>query len=284
MSESQVNQNAQSAASAASCINQSEGADFRGLSASADLDPERTPLGSTVPRDRIHSTGRMEVSDSTPAALVERIRAGERSAEQELVERYSRGIAFVIRQLVSDRDAAGDIYQETFRLVLEKIRLGTVREPGRLSGFIASIARNLVIEQFRGVSRRRAREEPEAGQPIASPAPSPLEGLLREEKSSLVRRVLASLPSDRDRKILYRFYLADDDKDEICADLGVTNLHFNQILCRARERYRKLFEEMTMQPKKKTHQGWNSCLGRRTYIDSRSQAHGTLFYRRAQPD
>jgi DNA-directed RNA polymerase specialized sigma24 family protein len=44
--------------------------------------------------------------------------------------------------------------------------------------------------------------------------------------------------------VLYRFYLADDDKEEICAELGVSSLHFNQILCRARERYKKLFEEM----------------------------------------
>jgi RNA polymerase sigma-70 factor (ECF subfamily) len=197
----------------------------------------------------------MEVGDSIPAALVERIRAGERNAEQELVERYSRGVSFVIRQLASDRDAVEDIYQETFRLVLEKIRAGAVRDPERLSGFIASSARNLVIEQFRRVSRRREREEPEAGQPIASPAPSQLDHLLREEKSSLVRRVLASLPSDRDRKILYRFYLADEDKDEICAGLDITSLHFNQILCRARERYKKLFEEMTMQPKKKISPG-----------------------------
>jgi RNA polymerase sigma-70 factor, ECF subfamily len=197
----------------------------------------------------------MEIGDSTPAALVERIRAGDRNAEQELVERYSRGISFVIRQLVSDQDTVEDIYQETYRLVLEKIREGAVREPERLSGFITSIARNLVIEQFRRVSRRRAREEPQADQPVASPAPSQLDGLLREEQVSLVRRVLASLPSERDRKILYRFYLADDDKDEICAGLGVTNLHFNQILCRARERYKKLFEEMTMQTKRKISPG-----------------------------
>ena len=212
-------------------------------------------MGAAVLLGRIHSTGRMEIGRSIPAALVERIRAGERSAEQELVERYSRGISLVIRQLVSDHDTVEDIYQETFRLVLEKIRAGEVREPERLSGFISSIARNLVIEQFRRVSRRRAREEPEADQPIASPAPSQLDGLLREEKNSLVRRVLASLPSDRDRKILYRFYLADDDKDEICADLDVTSLQFNQILCRARERYRKLFEEMMTQPKEKISPG-----------------------------
>ena len=255
MSTHHRTQDVQFAACDASCANQSEGVNFRGASASADFDLERTALGATVLPGRIHSTTGMEAGDCTPAALVGRIRAGGRSAEQELVERYGRGVSFMVRQLVPDRDASEDIYQETFRLVLEKIRAGAVREPERLSGFIAGIARNLVLEQFRSVSRRRAREKPEYGQAIPSPAPSQLDGLLREEKISLVRHVLASLPSDRDRKVLYRFYLADDDKDEICADMGVTNLHFNQILCRARERYRKLFEEMTIQPQKKTSPG-----------------------------
>lgn len=185
----------------------------------------------------------MEIGNSTPAELVLRIRAGDRSAEEELAQRYSRGVAFVIRQLVAEREAAEDIYQETFRLVLQKVRAGEVREPDRLSGFITSIARNLVTEQFRRASRRREREEPEGGQSFACPEPNALEGLLREEQNALAREVLASLPSDRDRTVLYRFYIADDEKDEICTALGITSLHFNQILCRARERFKNLFEE-----------------------------------------
>ena len=196
----------------------------------------------------------MEIGNSTPAELVQRIHSGDLSAAEELVQRYSRGVSFVIHQLISDREAGEDIYQETFRLVLEKVRAGEVREPERLSGFISSIARNLVTEQFRRASRRRAREEPDAGQSIATPEPNQLDGLLREEQDSLARQVLASLPSDRDRTVLYRFYVADDDKDEICAGLGVTSLHFNQILCRARERYKNLFEEMMLKRQKKTIQ------------------------------
>jgi RNA polymerase sigma-70 factor (ECF subfamily) len=188
----------------------------------------------------------MEIGNISPAELVHRIRAGDHNAEGELVQRYSRGVAFVIRQLVAEREAAEDIYQETFRLVLEKVRAGEVRELERLSGFITSIARNLVTEQFRRVSRRRAKEEPVDGQAIASPEPNPLDGLLREEQNSLARQVLASLPSDRDRTVLYRFYIADDEKDEICAALGISSLHFNQVLCRARERYRNLFEKMML--------------------------------------
>jgi len=191
----------------------------------------------------------MEIGDFTPADLVERIRAGSRPAEEELVERYSRGVWFVIRQQISEQDAAEDAYQESFRLVLEKVRAGEVREPERLSGFISSLARNVMIEQFRRQARRRAREEQEAGQPFATPEPSPLDGLLREEQGALAREVLAGLASDRDREVLYRFYLADDDRDEICAELGVTAGHFNQILFRARERYKRLFEEIALQRK-----------------------------------
>ncbi len=185
----------------------------------------------------------MEVGGSSPADLVRRILDGERGAENELVERYTRAVVFFVKQSVSDRAAADDLYQDTFRVVLEKVRQGAVREPERLAGFVCSIARNLVIEHFRRGSRRVAREVPGDAPSVPSPAPSALEQLLREEKADLARRVLASMESERDRQVLQRFYLADEDKDRICEDLGLTSLHFNQVLCRARERYKKLFEE-----------------------------------------
>ena len=188
----------------------------------------------------------MEIGDATPAELVSRIRAGEPSADDELVRRYSRGVFFVINQLMPDRSQAEDVYQDSFRLALEKVRAGELREPERLSGFVCGLARNLVLEQFRKTRRRQELQEPEAGEdrPLPSLEPSQLDRLLRREQGELARQVLDALPSDRDRKVLYRFYIADDDKEEICADLGITSLHFNQVLCRARERYRQLFERM----------------------------------------
>jgi hypothetical protein len=43
--------------------------------------------------------------------------------------------------------------------------------------------------------------------------------------------------------VLYRFYIAEDDRDEICAALGIEATLLSQILCRARQRYKDLFEE-----------------------------------------
>jgi len=185
----------------------------------------------------------MDVVRYMPGELVERIRAGDRSMEDALVRQYSRGVQFVINQSVSDGSVGEDLYQECFRMVLEKVRGGEVHEPDRLSGFICSLARNIVIEYFRKTSRRETYHAAADERVIPSPEPSQLDRLLRQEKGSLARRVLDALPSDRDRSVLYRFYIAEDDREEICADLGIEATLLSQILCRARQRYKILFEE-----------------------------------------
>jgi RNA polymerase sigma-70 factor (ECF subfamily) len=37
--------------------------------------------------------------------------------------------------------------------------------------------------------------------------------------------------------------VAEEDKARICADLGLSSLHFNRVLNRARDRYRELYLE-----------------------------------------
>jgi RNA polymerase sigma-70 factor (ECF subfamily) len=184
----------------------------------------------------------MEVADSSDAGLVARILAGEFAAEDELVRRYSRGVSIIIGQSLADPTAAADVYQEVFRLALLKVRAGEVRDPERLAGFICGIARNLVIEHFRSAARLKGRHEGEPDRQFPSPEPSQLDRLLRAERAALARRVLAELPSDRDRRILYRFYIEDDDKADICADLGIDAVYFNHVISRARQRYKKIFE------------------------------------------
>ena len=172
-----------------------------------------------------------------------RIRARDPEAESELVSRYGRGVSMLIRRSSSDSSVVDDLYQQTFQIALEKIRRGDVREPEKLSGFIVSLARNLVIDHFRKAASRKTAD-PAEGIAAADPSPGPLETLLKVERAALVRRVLSELPSERDREILLRFYLAEDDKDVICRDLGLSSLHFNRVLFRARERYRELYEEI----------------------------------------
>lgn len=176
------------------------------------------------------------------ADLVSRIRAGEHQAETELVERFGRGVLMILRRSTRNAAVCDDLYQDTFRIALEKVRQGDLRDSEKLAAFICSVARNLVIEYFRRTARQENLTElAEAERPLHS-APNQLDAVLQKEKAAVVRQVINELPTDRDRQVLFRFYVVEDDKDRICADLGLSSLHFNRVLHRARERYRELYE------------------------------------------
>ncbi len=176
------------------------------------------------------------------AGLVRRIRGGDRSAEDEMIARYSRGVLFLLRRLSGGSDLAEDLHPETFRVVLERLRGPGLEDPGRLVGFIQGTARHL----FLGENRKRLRRKTDAaGESLpdgADPLPSQLESTVRDERARLVRQMLAELEPERDRRVLYRFYLAEEDKDRICVDLGLSAKHFNRVLYRARQRFKRLLE------------------------------------------
>jgi RNA polymerase sigma-70 factor (ECF subfamily) len=176
--------------------------------------------------------------DPPPNLLADRIGAGQAGAEDELVRRYSPGVNRILRRATgNDRSLVDDLHQETFQVAIMKLRRGELRDPCRLPGFIASLARNLACEHF----RRRLRFVDLKGDDMGAPASGPLDLLLADERSRRIGRVLQAL-SSRDREVLGRFYLHADSKERICQDLGLDSLQFNRILFRARRRCRNLYE------------------------------------------
>jgi RNA polymerase sigma-70 factor (ECF subfamily) len=116
----------------------------------------------------------------TAAALALRIRAGDAAAESELVERYSRGVRFLLSELTRNPARVDDLYQETFRLVLEKVRAGELREAEKLPGFIRQIAKNLFVADCRK-AMRRGTEDLDSVAPPADPSPNQLSQVLQQE-------------------------------------------------------------------------------------------------------
>src|ERR1035438_8872953 len=90
----------------------------------------------------------MEVVRYTPRELVERIRAGERSIEDALVRQYSRGVQFAISQSVSDGSVVEDLYQECFRMVLEKVRAGEVNRSEEHTSELQSLRHLVDLHSF----------------------------------------------------------------------------------------------------------------------------------------
>jgi RNA polymerase sigma-70 factor (ECF subfamily) len=173
--------------------------------------------------------------------LAERIRAGDAPAERELIERYSRGVRAILRHAGADRFLQDDLHQDTFRIALEKIRNGDLRDASGLSGFIASLARHLATDHFRRKARS-ASTDPADLDRLQAPQKGALERLIESEHGQSIRRLLDELGVRRDREILHRYYVSSEDKADLCEEWGLSSLQFNRVLFRARKRYRALYE------------------------------------------
>ncbi len=183
-------------------------------------------------------------SDSN-VSLVRRIGGRDPAAEEALVRRFDRGIRAILRNTTREASSLEDLRQETFRVLLERLRAGGLREPEALPAFVATLARNVAVAHLRR-DRRTAPGEPEDVASLADPAPTAVERVSMAEQARLVRQVLEELPTTRDRDVLRRFYLHQESKERLCADHGLTSLQFNRVLHRARERFRELWARATI--------------------------------------
>jgi len=180
--------------------------------------------------------------------FVKRIIAGDSAAEEELVQRYKQGVAVIIDQIVRSQSGTEDVSQDTFKIVLAKVRRGGLREPERLSGFVCSVARNAAIDYIRRTRHSRNQEAIGNAEHVPDPAPSQLEEMLNREKATVVRRLINELKQQRDREVLFRYYIAEEDKDKICGDLGLTRLQFNNVIFRATARFKELYVRKIGEP------------------------------------
>jgi len=174
------------------------------------------------------------------ADLARQIGQGVRAAEQALVARYGPPLHFMLKQRTRDSELALDIRQDALRIVIEKLRAGTLEQPERLGGYLRGVALKLCGAQKRKESRRATTADSDAIEAMADSRTDPAQHLSDEQLKRSVRELLAELSTPRDRDILTRVYLLEEDKETVCTALGVDSLHFNRVLFRAKQRFREL--------------------------------------------
>ena len=174
------------------------------------------------------------------ADLVHRIRQGEKLAEHDFIQRYSKGLFSFLRRKTSDDDLADDLHQDTFCIVLERLRTSGLENPAQLAGFIHATAKNVAIAHFRKQARRKTEPDYATVEKSCHQGTTQADTAALDQQAKIVRALLAELPSVRDRELLTRFYLCEEDKQSICSALDLSDKHFNRVIYRARERFREL--------------------------------------------
>ena len=105
-------------------------------------------------------------------------------------------------------------------------------------------AHNLVIAHFRKETRRRTQADTELVEIQSNQQAGELEELLKQEEGQLVRGLLDEMRTPRDREILLRFYVWEQDKLIVCQAMELSGDQFDRVVSRARQRFRGLAEQM----------------------------------------
>ncbi|BFM08632.1 RNA polymerase sigma factor [Halioxenophilus aromaticivorans] len=183
------------------------------------------------------TSGHKEPNQLSYEELVNQIRSGNAQAELSMVTRFAPGLKTMLNRKCSP-DIAEDVFQETWRVAIEKVRKGDLRQPDRLPAFIHQIARNQVVMYYRKNSD--TQETPDDNDLVA-PGPSPEQALETRRIQDHVRGMIEQLDTPRDREILKRYYVLEEDKEQICEDLNLSSQHFNRVIYRAKTRMRSFF-------------------------------------------
>ena len=183
------------------------------------------------------------VSDKLAVSLVERIEKGDKEAERELVSRYERGLRFILlRNCNHDEALASDMFQDTWSVVLSALRQKKLRDPTKLSAFIIQTGKNLVIAHYRKTENKAAKFVENKDIEYADNTLSPDISLERYNLGLLVKKVILELEQPRDRELMFRFYVKEQEKKAICNELVLDTAHFDRVLYRAKQRFKALWE------------------------------------------
>ncbi|MBX2849888.1 MAG: sigma-70 family RNA polymerase sigma factor [Acidiferrobacterales bacterium] len=188
------------------------------------------------------TTKQNEATES--ASIVARILEGDSQAEQDMVLRYQKGLNAMLYNRCSDKALSDDVAQETWVLVIQKIRGAELKDSRRLAGFIIQIAKNQLIMKFRARDRHAHSDQSEALE-VEDQAYTPEQELINQQLAASVTRLLGELKKPRDRELIRRFYLVGDSKSILCEEYKLTEAHFDRVLYRARERFKELWSKQS---------------------------------------
>ena len=188
----------------------------------------------------------MELSDKQ---LLLQCRRGEEAAWEALVRRYQRLIYAIPQRAGLDADSAGEVFQEVFTTLLQK--LDQIEQPERLHAWLVTTARRktwrAILQQRGGSQRPVGDDESEPDDELMSlpdNAPLPDEMLAKLEEEHRVRAALGNL-DERCRRLLTLLYYEAEAPSyaAIAAEMGTSEGSIGPTRARCLKKLLKYFQQ-----------------------------------------
>jgi RNA polymerase sigma-70 factor (ECF subfamily) len=174
------------------------------------------------------------ITDPQDAQLVRRISAGDRSAEEELCQKYRPRALFLVRQRAFGRtEVAEDIAQEAMPALITSIRDGRLTDPTKIGAYLFRTCSNLVTRW----RNRQDRERPLGSTQRAATGGDPEELYIETETRDRLMRAFEEL-SETDREILAQRFAQELSFAQIAENLGIAYANARQRARRAVARLR----------------------------------------------
>jgi RNA polymerase sigma-70 factor, ECF subfamily len=171
----------------------------------------------------------------------------DRTAIENLIARQYPGLRLLLLRRTRDPEVAADILNQAACIAWEKWQAGLVHRPEEIGGYIFQVAMNLLRNHRRSVPERADRHVDSEVLGTLPADASSADHWIEKKIAARVKALLRELPTARDREILVRFYLQEEEKETICRDLALQPDQFDKVLHRARARLRELLESHGLQ-------------------------------------
>ncbi len=149
--------------------------------------------------------------------LIAHARAGDQEAFRLIFERYSRPILGFLYQMVSERDLAEDLTQETFVRAYHNLK--KLRDDSKFSTWLFGIGRNVARESLR--SRRYDTQNLTAATPTdhedRARTNSPVDQLLGRELNTAMETALQTL--DEEKRVVFVLKILQDRSYQEIAEI-----------------------------------------------------------------
>ncbi len=166
---------------------------------------------------------------------------GDREVERHFISFFGAVLRVKLRNKLRSPQQIEDVRQETFLRVFTSLRKENgIHEPQRLGAFVNAVCNNVMMESFR--ASIRYRQMPEDMPEIVDESADSSRNLVTGERRKMVESILAELP-EKDRELLRRIFLEEEDKERIAAAMGVKPEYLRLLVHRAKGRFRAALEK-----------------------------------------